>query len=206
MDAPVLPVLALAIAAILLVFVQSAWHQAADAGAIAQQNSAVWQAPVAGASPSGEINLTGMDYPGLVKLNVPLDCVMEISPSGEKTTATVSIRGNNTRVDYSSLFAGSRKARMGFIVSGNFGYIYVKEMTSGAAIGRGCDWAKFPANSPCMVTKVDPEFGLAGSLNCTTGNFGDEKFVPSGTVCDMSDRNSPEAIALSSYFPCMDGN
>jgi len=143
------------------------------------------------------VSLSGLGFSQLKALGTPAECT--ITPKGAAAPYTLSIQGEKVRKEGTFQAGPSKEIHMVTIISGDSGYIYVKDF---GYTGR-CLWAKFKSSSACMSMK-DMDSALASEFTCKPASFGNEKFVPSGETCDMANAMSDTDVNLvAGYFPCM---
>ncbi len=131
---------------------------------------------------------------GLIAKGIPVECTYTVEDNGQIQTYKVYILGEKTRVDGSvngmaySMISINEDGKQVVYVKGNY------QM-------EGCDWMKMsyeseevenPAEDINYDYPVDTEVettinGVRGTYECHPASFGEEKFVPNGQVCDLTD-------------------
>jgi hypothetical protein len=140
------------------------------------------------------------DMEVLMALGQPVHCTTTYADASISTESEVFFKGESMRVESVSIMEGETfTTRM--IIIGNLSYISMDGQTYG--LEEDCDWIKmdFERLQECIPEEMqedaigsDDLFNMEqdfentpDDFNCEYALFGDEKFVPQGKVCDLTE-------------------
>ena len=149
-----------------------------------------------GGSSGGNNPFANWDMQAMVAAGQPVYCEVTYNSNGVSDTQKMYIKGENMRVEMTSLVEGQATQTV-MIIKGKMQYMQPQQpmqLTQGAT----CDWVSIDSEKlkACMPQGTTPQEGVdtakynetPANYNCNYGTFGDEKFtVPSiPASCDLS--------------------